>query len=166
MNQRGDVPGAGRGIWSSGCDDFRVRARASRRPLYNFGFSAFEAILSSAGTCTSPVTVTETQVFPFNIDNASQVSVLGPFPSGVTDAEPFYGEGGLNNVFTINDASCLPSANILMGAFLSLTNPRVIRCSTGTCITDPPVGAFPLGALIPGDPVGGGKEYHHRRVFT
>ncbi|MGB8537996.1 MAG: hypothetical protein WCD57_16360 [Acidobacteriaceae bacterium] len=131
--------------------------------LYNFGFSAFEAILTSsqsAAPCTG-FTVTENQVFPANIDNSGQVSNLGPFPTGVTEAEPFYGEGGFNNVFTINyGQSCGSStslaANILIGAFSNSTNPRVIQCDFGTCQIDPSAGVFPLGALIPGDLISGG----------
>jgi hypothetical protein len=128
--------------------------------IYDFGFSGFEAILPSAGACGSAVTVTETQVFPGNINNDSQVSNLGGFPLGVTAAEPFYGEGGFDNVYTLNDPDCLgASVNILIGAFSNLTNPRVVQCNLPTkpCVIDPSAGAFPAAALIPGDGVGGGK---------
>jgi hypothetical protein len=152
------IQGYGIALPPTSVTNFPVSATPAGNPttlLYNFGFSAFEAILSSplTETCGSATTVTETQVFP------ADMSMFGSFPAGVLDAEPLYGEGGFNNVFTINDAEDCPLPGndyFLESGFLNFTNPYLIECN-GTCVVDPSIGAFPLAGLIPSDPGGGGK---------
>ncbi len=139
---------------------------------YFFGFSSFRL----TANCSSPIRVVEMQTLPATLNGLLQ-NMPDPPATAVVPA-PFNGENALGTVFWIDDtagASCSVPANdtfihFLIGAYVSLSNPRIIKCSASdnignTCrftgdaanlILD---GFWPLGGPIPGDgSTGGGGD--------
>ena len=131
---------------------------------FNFGSSIVQTLTDG---CTPTLSQSQVPLSYLNglLPGSNGTTWLGGVPI------PSNGEGGFGTLYTVQ-SECAPTGadnDFILGSYddtTQFTNPRIIRCDSGTsCTAIDTSGSWPVGGLLPDDTTIGGKVPGFSRFF-